>query len=281
MRNRVLIIWLSIGHIMMCSAQEILISLIESPYQVAYQYKEFDTLRFDNGVHRIGYIDYTSQISEAQGAFYNNLKQGVWHYYTHKDSVSILKTFDKGLLDGAYKVFHKGIPIYETNFTKGSGYWRAYDKNGIIKEEGKLIEGKKYGVWCTYTNGLIEEIKEHVEGQDPLFLFKRKVTLIGKLVNEQENPIVNTLVHFKLSEKDSRAVLTDFDGIFFIEIDRYDIQANSYVEYIAQGYVLKKQHINIQNFPNQITLDTNGKVISKEEYDKIKVGLITLCGFHP
>lgn len=96
------------------------------------------------------------------GKYELNKKQGFWRYLRiGNETMKFVNYQNDTLIDLGREFTTDSILISDGSFSKGlrNGYWKFYNKNGVIKEQGYFQDNYKSGWWQSYdVNGkLVEE----------------------------------------------------------------------------------------------------------------------------
>lgn len=144
-----------------------------------------------------------------------------------------------------------------------NGLVRVYrkDANGQISEEGYLVDGRKTGVWTTYTSDRIETVTSYVNGikngKQLEFDFRRQVI--------EEATWVNNKLHGKTgSYKFGRPIVEAYyvDGQMhgpyrkYFETGKDQGKINQYVDYV-HGVIDGK--VRYYNAAGEVTVEYNYK----------------------
>lgn len=87
---------------------------------------------------------YKNGAINVEGNFMDNIKNGMWNFYTEE-----------------------GIPIKEGNYLNDveDGLWKFYYEDGALKKEGNFINGKGDGMWkLYYEDGSLKAISHFIDG---------------------------------------------------------------------------------------------------------------------
>lgn len=95
----------------------------------------------------------------AKGEYINQLKDGVWWYFSIDKMVIAKETYEHGKLNGiSYKFFPTEIGaqprvLEEINYVDGSaqGEWKQYYKDGKVQVKGHYKDGEQQGECIWYT----------------------------------------------------------------------------------------------------------------------------------
>ena len=134
--------------------------------------------------------------------------QGIWDSY---DTTGILIQQDK-YINGNKIYFNKWVNGNQT-IIEGNGDLTEYYINGAIKSQGKIKEGKKYGLWHEYyPSGNIANIIEYVEWEG---IYKSELEYKTKLIVSYDS------LGNKIGLAGSGIIIkTDLTGLTTDEIER-------------------------------------------------------------
>jgi TonB family protein len=117
-----------------------------------------------------------SKILKLEGVYFNDIKNGTWSEYHSNGKLSQLFVYENGIIkDGPFISYHENGKIEKLGQYKNelmSDSLKYFDENGVLRSEGKMLEGKKIGVWKVfYSNG---ELMEEQTWETDEMIFKKK-----------------------------------------------------------------------------------------------------------
>jgi membrane associated rhomboid family serine protease/antitoxin component YwqK of YwqJK toxin-antitoxin module len=140
----------------------------ETPEYLSVYYRtgQRDSLHRWQGKVRDYYFDGKIQM---KGAYKDGLSHGVFLYYSHEGKYESAGRYDHESPVGKWEEFHKNgrlqretyygdrvfiKNVYDTagnpQVVNGKGTETSYHPNGIISEQGELIDGRREGIWKGY-----------------------------------------------------------------------------------------------------------------------------------
>ncbi len=129
------------------------------PYGTFRYYHENGKLKsvsdFQQGVHRVKATIYHENGHKAsEGVFIDQQKEGIWHYYSDKDTLIATEQYDKGERSGQWRTYSpsSGLLLDERNYTRGklNGNHTSYYVNGAVNLEENYLNGKRNGLCTAY-----------------------------------------------------------------------------------------------------------------------------------
>ncbi len=129
------------------------------PYGTFRYYHENGKLKsvsdFQQGVHRVNTTIYHENGHKAsEGVFIDQQKDGIWHYYSDKDTLIATEQYDKGKRSGLWRTYSpgSGLLLDERTYSGGklNGKHTSYYVNGVVNLEENYLNGKRNGLCTAY-----------------------------------------------------------------------------------------------------------------------------------
>ncbi|HCW09060.1 MAG TPA: hypothetical protein DGG95_17015 [Cytophagales bacterium] len=99
---------------------------------------------------------YSNGQIKSKGKFHRGEQRGVWYYYFENGSPSLESDYGD---DGKLLIRNVWNEAGGQMIKDGNGVYYNYHPNGLVNETGKIVQGKRVGIWKTFSSQkkLLEE----------------------------------------------------------------------------------------------------------------------------
>lgn len=232
-------------------------------YDYSGKLKEKYTYKYDSKTEKSildgEFETYNNDYTLTKGKYKNNLKEGKYEEYYPGLKNKLIANYKNGLLEGLYSEYNnqgrisntKNYAIISENGKDVSvlhGKTTFFDYNGNVSEEGNYVNGKKEGIWNSYSAG---KLVKSVTWKNNL--------QYGEITEYQNEKIKKKYTFYAEYDNDGVILKNIFDG----RLEEYYTNGN-----IAriENYKKGKKHGSIEEYYE------NGKTRSLSEF---KEGLQT------